>query len=346
MQPCDVGLFQPEKYYHDKAVKAALRGGAISYNVASFLDDLMEIRDQALKPSNIISAFIRSGVYPPNSKYVISRMLKYNNKATKAKQKGEVTKEPSLPEHPKQPLTPKKPRDSIYGLEEWREKVRPLMSSPSQGKWDSFERGTKCVLHNAQMTEFENNAIRTAQLKAEAKGGSSKRKLRQGGAMTAEEARHLKREKAEKRIREDIAKVITAQRIAFNKEKNIAQKSGVEWRKRDKENREALKASKDPPFLDLLERDPWVIWKEAHPDWVSKEEEKKRKKKEIEIIDPRLLMKSTVDAVEIEYQEEELMRDYIGFPSEGEGEDNQSGSGSESGKSDSTGEAIVVISRH
>jgi hypothetical protein len=45
MQPYDVGLFQPEKHYHNKAVKAALRGGATSYNVASFLDDLTEIRD-------------------------------------------------------------------------------------------------------------------------------------------------------------------------------------------------------------------------------------------------------------------------------------------------------------
>jgi hypothetical protein len=83
------------------------------------------------------------------------------------------------------------------------------MSSLSQGKWDSFKRGTKSVLHNAQLTEYENNAIRTAQLKEDKRGGSSKRKLRKGGAMFAEEARRLKREKAEKRIKEDIAKIMT-----------------------------------------------------------------------------------------------------------------------------------------
>lgn len=101
MQPCDVGLFQPEKHYHNKAVKAALRGGATSYNVASFLDDLTEIRDQALKPSNIISAFIRSGIYPPNPKYVIARMLRYNNKVTKAKKTGaEEASQANPPELP------------------------------------------------------------------------------------------------------------------------------------------------------------------------------------------------------------------------------------------------------
>ena len=65
-----------------------MRGSATSYNIASFLDDLLEIRDQALKPSNIISAFIRSGIYPLNPKYVIARMLRYNNKVTKAKKTG------------------------------------------------------------------------------------------------------------------------------------------------------------------------------------------------------------------------------------------------------------------
>jgi hypothetical protein len=55
---------------------------------------------------------------------------------------------------------------------------------------------------------------------------------------------------------------------------------------------------------------------------VQSEEEKKRKKKEREIIDPRLLMKSIVAIVEAEYREEELMRDYIGFPPEEEGGDN------------------------
>jgi len=220
------------------------------------------------------------------------------------------------------------------------------MSSPSQEKWDSFERGTKSVLYNAQLTEFENTAVRTAQLKEQNKGGSSKRKLRKGGAMSAEEARRLKREKAEKRVKEDMARTMTQERIAFNKEKNLAQKSGIEWRKREKENREEIRAGKPPLYPDLLDIDPWVVWKEKHPDWVQSEEEKKRKKKERESIDPRLLMKSTVAIVEAEYREEELMKDYIGFPPEEEGGDNQFGSESESGKSERSEEAIVVISRH
>ena len=74
--------------------------------------------------------------------------------------------------------------------------------------------------------------------------------------MTAEEARRLKREKAKKRVKEDMARTMTRERIAFNKEKNLAQKSGVEWRKREKENREELRAGNPLLYPDLLDRDP------------------------------------------------------------------------------------------
>ena len=301
MQPCDVGLFQPEKHYHNKAVKAALRGGATSYNVASFLDDLMEIRDQALKPQNIISTFVRLGIYPPNPAYVLKQMEKYNNRVSKAKAGAKVALkggEPSLPQLPlTRPATPTKPRDSVYGLIEWGDKIKPLMSSPSQRNWESFERGTKSVLHNAQITEYENLAIREQQTKQDKRGGNSKRKLRKGGAMTAAEARRIKQEKAEKRVKEDMQKVMTKDRKAFNSHKNQAFKSGVEWRKREKENKQAVKDNKIPPWVDLIIRDPWEEWKEAHPDWVKQDEEKKRRKKEQAQIDPRLLINSTVEAI-------------------------------------------------
>ena len=119
-----------------------------------------------------------------------------------------------------------------------------------------------------------------------------------------------------------MARTITRERIAFNKEKNLAQKSGIEWRKREKENREELRAGNLLLYPDLLDRDPWIVWKEEYPNWVKSEEEKKRKKKERENIDPRLLMKSIVAIVEAEYREEELIRDYIGFLPEEEGRDN------------------------
>jgi hypothetical protein len=63
-------------------------------------------------------------------------MLRYNNKVTKAKAKSQEkagkSGEPTLP--PLRLSTLKKPQDSLYGLIEMREKVRPILSSPSQRK--------------------------------------------------------------------------------------------------------------------------------------------------------------------------------------------------------------------
>jgi hypothetical protein len=92
-------------------------------------------------------------------------------------------------------------------------------------------------LHNAQLTEYENLAIRERQTKQERRGPNTKRKLRKGGTITVAEARALKQEKAEKRVKEDMQRIMTKERKAFSSLKNQVYKEGVEWRKRDKENK-------------------------------------------------------------------------------------------------------------
>ena len=56
LQPLDVGVFQPYKHWHKKAVQHAMHNLDIDYNVASFLRDLGEIhkhskRGQSKEPS-------------------------------------------------------------------------------------------------------------------------------------------------------------------------------------------------------------------------------------------------------------------------------------------------------
>ena len=75
--------------------------------------------------------------------------------------------------------------------------------------------------------------------------------------ITVVEARALKQEKAEKRVKEDMLKIMIKERKAFNSLKNQAYKEGVEWRKRDKENKQAVKNNKVPSWVDLIIRDPW-----------------------------------------------------------------------------------------
>jgi hypothetical protein len=48
MQPLDVGVFQPYKHWHKKAIQHAMRNLDIDYNIASFFRDLTEIREYLL----------------------------------------------------------------------------------------------------------------------------------------------------------------------------------------------------------------------------------------------------------------------------------------------------------
>jgi hypothetical protein len=48
MQPLHVGVFHPYKYWHDKAIKAALAKLEIDYTVCHFLKDLAGIRQRPL----------------------------------------------------------------------------------------------------------------------------------------------------------------------------------------------------------------------------------------------------------------------------------------------------------
>jgi hypothetical protein len=224
--------------------------------------------------------------------------------------------------------------------------MRPLLSSPSQRHWESFERGTKSVLHNAQLTEYENLAIRERQTKQERRGPNTKRKLRKGGTITVAEARALKQEKAEKRVKEDMQRIMTKERKAFSSLKNQAYKEGVEWRKRDKENKQAVKNNKIPPWVDLIIRDPWEQWKDGNPEWVKQDEEKKRRKREQDKIDPRLLLNSTVAAVRAEYKEAEGMADFIRFSSDGEDDESEENFSENDGDSDNSEDVDFTTVSH
>jgi len=147
-------------------------------------------------------------------------------------------------------------------------------------------------------------------------------------------------------VKEDILRVMNKERRAFNGLKNQAYKEGVEWRKRDKENKQAIKNNKIPPWVDLIIQDPWEQWKAANPEWVKKDEEKKRKKKEQDKIDPRLLLNSTVEAVRAEIREEEGMADFIRLLSDGEEDESSENLGENDGDSDNSEEVDFTTSSH
>ena len=74
LQPLDVIVFQPFKYYHAEAVEATTRMGCGDFGKVEFHDKIDSIHQQTSKPSTIQSAFRATGLIPFNPSIVISKL--------------------------------------------------------------------------------------------------------------------------------------------------------------------------------------------------------------------------------------------------------------------------------
>jgi hypothetical protein len=124
LQPLDVGVFQPYKHWHKKAVQHTMRNLNLDYNIASFMQDLTEIRAETFKKGTIHNAFQKAGIWPISCKVAIAKMKIY------APLKASVDL-PTLP----QTLT--RFQHAEYSLLHWKEKIVEKLSSPSCESFNS-----------------------------------------------------------------------------------------------------------------------------------------------------------------------------------------------------------------
>ena len=158
MQPLDVGIFQPYKHWHNKAVQSATESLDFEYSISSFFKDLKSIRQNTFKKSTILNAWKKAGMWPVSRKAVLKLMDKYS----KLEQKKEVMKELELLKSG----IPKTVRQVQYQLDGWKSKVMDILSSPSRREFESFKRGTQAVLYKGEFVRFEkdNTYIRLAEV--------------------------------------------------------------------------------------------------------------------------------------------------------------------------------------
>jgi len=142
MQPLDVGIFQPYKHWHDKAIQIAKAGQGVEYGLISFLRDLTSIQEKTFKRSTIKSAFKRSGMWPPNFKECLKNLKTFDTGKDEEKdQASEETPEPQLPPHERHPMTPKKAADSVKAYQQFQQENRHKMSSPTKERLETLVKG-------------------------------------------------------------------------------------------------------------------------------------------------------------------------------------------------------------
>jgi len=80
LQPLDVGVFRPWKYYHNKAIHHALHSLDIEYSMSSFFRDLNSICEQTFQPFTIKNSFQESGMFPASFKKALKKIRHYYKK--------------------------------------------------------------------------------------------------------------------------------------------------------------------------------------------------------------------------------------------------------------------------
>jgi len=74
LQPLDVVVFQPYKHYHSEAVDTATRTGCSQFDKIEFFTAIESIRTQTFKPTTILSAFRKTGLWPFNPDIVLDKL--------------------------------------------------------------------------------------------------------------------------------------------------------------------------------------------------------------------------------------------------------------------------------
>ncbi|RFU28314.1 hypothetical protein B7463_g8025, partial [Scytalidium lignicola] len=124
IQPLDVKVFRPYKWYHKRAIREALGRLEPEYTVTSFLRDLTKIREHTFTELTIRHAFRDSGIWPIEVSKTLSKLRTY-----------------SIPDQPKEltlptlPSTPRTVRHGVQALEELETRIPETEQSIVISSW-------------------------------------------------------------------------------------------------------------------------------------------------------------------------------------------------------------------
>jgi hypothetical protein len=235
-----------------------MRNLDLNYNIASFMQDLTEIRAETFKKRTIYSAFEKAGIWPISCKTAIAKIKVYSP--------------PEAPvELPTLPRTPTRFQHAEYGLLYWKEKVSEKLSSPSREPFASWARGTERVLAGGELAVLQHKALATKVQNQQKAKYQNRNVLQKNGVLTAEDAWAKKEANRAKRQAILNKRRATLIRITRNKIKNELKTRGVAARKLERERKrqvEALQKAKEFVLFHLLEAipDPELSTTEADID--------------------------------------------------------------------------------
>jgi hypothetical protein len=225
LQPLDVGVFQPYKHWHRKAVQYAIRSLDYDYTISSFFRDLDDIRTNTFKKSTIQGAFRKAGIYPIDVDIAIQKMKVY--------QPPEAPKSPELPLDSLQ--TPRKFAHAESSISQLQEELQQRqLSSPIRGRIETVFKGTRPLLAYGELVQLQLDQLQ-AKVKAQQKAKTrTRRVIQQSGALTAEGAiKRIAEKEAEEKAKTEKRRHFLI-RVTRNRIKNEYKARGVIARRQER----------------------------------------------------------------------------------------------------------------
>jgi len=167
LQPLDVSVFAVYKHWHNRAVQKAMRDMDVDYTVQSFLQDLLEIREQTFKQGTIIKAFRESGMWPLSFSIIEKKIAVYA--------------EPRL-------STPLPHTIASLELIGWNQKFQDVLSSPSARKWEQSYSQVQAQLTKNSLLLSQLDKITTQVSEQMKRKVRSRKSIQKGGIYSVSKA--------------------------------------------------------------------------------------------------------------------------------------------------------------
>ena len=225
LQPLDVVVFQPLKFYHSEAIEEATRTGCSDFNKVEFLSAIGSIREHAFKRTTILSAFRKTGLIPYNPDIVLSKLresspeplsypvqipfvehdgdstLPHSVSQPIAETNGEFTTPPPISSASASFLTTPRTVRSFKKHADFLWHTNPT-SSDFRPSLNHFIKGSLAQGHLAAQLGTDLDHAEAAQLVRSNRQKRSRRVVQKGGVLYANEARSM----IQKREENDLAK--------------------------------------------------------------------------------------------------------------------------------------------
>ena len=233
LQPLNVSVFYLYKHQYKRAVQYIIHNLDIDYNIASFLCDLGEIRDDIFKRGTILGAFRKAGIQLISCDIAIEKMKIYAPPKL-------PSIEPQLPALPIIPTTPKRYSQAEHGLQFQKAKLSERLSSPSRQPFNSWACGTEAMLAYGELVTLQLNQLSTKVSNQQKAKSQSRNVLQKHSVLTGTDAKVRKAEKQAKEEVNQLKQRLYLVRITRNRIKNELKARGVIARKQEKERKKKL----------------------------------------------------------------------------------------------------------